>query len=197
MIKAVLASGNAHKVHEIGLILKDFDIELITMKDAGFHGDVEENGTTFEANSLIKAEAVMDALNVDITLADDSGLMVDALDGAPGVYSARYAGEVCDNEANNDKLLESLKDVPFEKRTATFVTVITYLLASGEKIVARGEVKGHIGFERKGDNGFGYDPLFIVEGLDKTYAEMNDDEKSRSSHRAAALEVLKVELLKR
>lgn len=177
MIKAVLASGNAHKVHEIGLILKDFDIELITMKDAGFHGDVEENGTTFEANSLIKAEAVMDALNVDITLADDSGLMVDALDGAPGVYSARYAGEPCDNEANNDKLLESLKDVPFEKRTATFVTVITYLLASGEKIVARGEVKGHIGFERKGDNGFGYDPLFIVEGLDKTYAEMNDDEK--------------------
>lgn len=197
MIKAVLASGNAHKVHEIGLILKDFDIELITMKDAGFHGDVEENGTTFEANSLIKAEAVMDALNVDITLADDSGLMVDALDGAPGVYSARYAGEPCDNEANNDKLLESLKDVPFEKRTATFVTVITYLLASGEKIVARGEVKGHIGFERKGDNGFGYDPLFIVEGLDKTYAEMNDDEKSRSSHRAAALGVLKVELLKR
>lgn len=197
MIKAVLASGNAHKVHEIGLILRDFDIELITMKDAGFHGDVEENGRTFEANSLIKAEAVMDALKAEITLADDSGLMVDALDGAPGVYSARYAGEACDNEANNDKLLEALKDVPFEERTATFVTVITYLLASGEKIVARGEIKGHIGFERKGNNGFGYDPLFIVEGLDKTYAEMTDDEKSRSSHRAAALEILKAQLLKR
>jgi len=197
MIKAVLASGNAHKVHEIGLILKDFDIELVTMKAAGFEGDVEENGTTFEANSLIKAEAVMDALKAEITLADDSGLMVDALDGAPGVYSARYAGEPCDNEANNDKLLEALKDLPYEKRTATFVTVITYLLSSGEKIVARGEVKGHIGVERQGTNGFGYDPLFIVDGLNKTYAEMNDDEKSQSSHRAAALEILKAELLKR
>lgn len=197
MKKVVLASGNAHKVHEIGIILKDFDIELKTMKDAGFEGDIEENGATFEANSLIKAQAVMDALGVDATIADDSGLEVDALNGAPGVYSARYAGESCDNEENNKKLLDELKDVPFEKRAATFVTVITYLLATGEKIVARGEVKGHIGFERKGNNGFGYDPLFIVDGLDKTYAEMNDEEKSQRSHRAAALEILKSELTKR
>lgn len=177
MKKVVLASGNAHKVHEIGIILKDFDLTIQTMRDAGFEGDIEENGSTFEANSLIKAEAVMDALSIDAAIADDSGLEVHALGGAPGVYSARYAGEACDNEANNDKLLEALKDVPFEKRTATFVTVITYLLKNGEKIVARGEVKGHIGFERIGTNGFGYDPLFIVDGHDRTYAEMNDEEK--------------------
>ncbi len=197
MKKVVLASGNAHKVHEIGIILKDFDLTIQTMRDAGFEGDIEENGSTFEANSLIKAEAVMDALSIDAAIADDSGLEVHALGGAPGVYSARYAGEACDNEANNDKLLEALKDVPFEKRTATFVTVITYLLKNGEKIVARGEVKGHIGFERIGTNGFGYDPLFIVDGHDRTYAEMNDEEKSKLSHRAVALEILKEELAKR
>ncbi|MBN2898895.1 MAG: RdgB/HAM1 family non-canonical purine NTP pyrophosphatase [Clostridia bacterium] len=197
MKKAVLASGNAHKVHEIGIILRDFDITLETMKDAGFEGDIEENGTTFEENSLIKAEAVMRAIGAEVTLADDSGLEVDALNGAPGVYSARYAGEGCNYEDNNDKLLEALTDVPYEKRTATFVTVITYLTASGEKIVARGEVKGHIGFERKGGNGFGYDPLFIVDDMDKTYAEMNDEEKSSLSHRAEALKILKLELAKR
>jgi len=197
MKKAVLASGNAHKVYEIGLILKDFDLELQTMKDAGFEGDIEENGITFEENSLIKAQAVMDALDVEVTIADDSGLEVDALKGAPGVYSARYAGPACDNQANNDKLLEALKDLPLEARTATFVTVITYLFSTGEKIVARGEVKGHIGFEHKGKNGFGYDPLFIVLGKDKTYAEMNDTEKSQLSHRAEALKILKAELLKR
>ncbi len=197
MKKVVLASGNAHKVHEIGIILSDFDLTIQTMKEAGFDGDIEENGTTFEANSLIKAQAVMEALKVDAAIADDSGLKVDALNGAPGVYSARYAGEDCDDEANNDKLLEALRDVKMEDRTATFVTVITYLLESGEAIVARGEVKGHIGFERKGTNGFGYDPLFIVDGHGKTFAEMNDEEKSKVSHRAVALEVLKAELAKR
>lgn len=197
MKKAVLASGNAHKVHEIGIILKDFDLEIQTMRDAGFEGDIDETGTTFEANSLIKAEEVMQALDVDVTIADDSGLEVDALNGAPGVYSARYAGETCDDEANNVKLLDALKNVALEDRTATFVTVITYLLRSGEKIVARGEVKGHIGFEKIGTNGFGYDPLFIVDGYDRTYAQMNDEEKSKLSHRAAALEVLKAELTKR
>lgn len=197
MKNVVLASGNQHKVHEIGIILKDFDLEIQTMKEAGFHGDVDETGTSFEANSLLKAEAVMEALGVDVTIADDSGLMVDALDGAPGVYSARYAGEPCDNEANNDKLLKALGELEMEKRTATFVTVITYLLSSGEKIVARGEVKGKIAFERKGSNGFGYDPLFIVDGYDRTYAEMNDEEKSQLSHRAVALQALKKELAKR
>jgi XTP/dITP diphosphohydrolase len=197
MKKVVLASGNAHKVYEIGIILKDFDMTIETMKDAGFEGDIVEDGTTFEANSLIKAEAVMAALDIDAAIADDSGLMVDALNGAPGVYSARYAGEGCHYEDNNDKLLEALKDVPFEGRTATFVTVITYLTKSGETIVARGEVEGHIGFERKGTNGFGYDPLFIVKGKDKTYAEMTDEEKSALSHRAEALKVLREALSKR
>lgn len=197
MKKVVLASGNKHKVHEIEMILKNEDLNILTMKEAGFKGDVEETGTTFEANSLLKAQVVMDALKVDVAIADDSGLMVDALDGAPGVYSARYAGEPCDNEANNHKLLDALKNVPFDQRTATFVSVITYLFSTGEKIVARGEVKGHIGFEYKGINGFGYDPLFIVDGHDRTYAEMNDEEKSRISHRALALAILKEELLKR
>lgn len=171
MQKVVLASGNKHKLEEIQEILKDYRLTLETMHDAGLVDyEIVEDGDTFEANSLIKAKAVMDELGID-TIADDSGLEVDALDGAPGVYSARYAGEHADYLANNEKLLKELKDVPDEKRTARFVTVLTMLFKSGDTIVVRGEVEGVIGHEAKGENGFGYDPLFIVPELKKRHLQ--------------------------
>lgn len=194
MQKVILASGNKHKLEEIQAILKDYKLELQTMHDAGLVDyEIIEDGDTFEANSLIKAKAVMDELGID-TIADDSGLEVDALNGAPGVYSARYAGENADYIANNKKLLEELKGVPDEKRTARFVTVLTMLFKNGDTIVVRGEVEGVIGYEEKGTNGFGYDPLFIVPELGKTFAELESHEKNALSHRANALKLLKVEL---
>jgi len=194
MQKVILASGNKHKLEEIQEILKDYRLELETMHDAGLVDfEIIEDGDTFEANSLIKAQAVMDQLGID-TIADDSGLEVDALGGAPGVYSARYAGENADYIANNVKLLKELSDVPEEKRTARFVTVLTMLFKNGDIIVVRGEVEGVIGYEAKGTNGFGYDPLFIVPELGKTFAQLESDEKNALSHRANALKLLKVEL---
>ncbi len=194
MEQVILASGNKHKLEEIQAILKDYKLQLKTMHDAGLVDfEIIEDGDTFEANSLIKAQAVMDELHLD-TIADDSGLEVDALGGAPGVYSARYAGEDADYLANNEKLLKELAGVPDEKRTARFVTVLTMLFKNGHKIVVRGEVEGVIGHAPKGSNGFGYDPLFIVPELKKTFAELEAGEKNALSHRAKALENLKVEL---
>jgi len=196
MNKAILASNNAHKLEEIYDILKDFNYELKSMRDAGLEMDIEENGLTFEENSLIKAKAVVDALGC-IAIADDSGLMVDALDGAPGIYSARYAGEPSDSQKNNEKLLDALKDVSDDKRTAKFVSVITMVFEDGETIVARGEAHGKIGYEYKGNNGFGYDPLFIDDVSGLTFAELSSEEKNERSHRAKALIILKESLKKR
>jgi XTP/dITP diphosphohydrolase len=197
MKKIVVASGNSHKIKEISEIFKDKDIMLVSMKEAGFGDEeIEETGETFEENSLLKAKAVMKKLGGDV-IADDSGLEVDALDGRPGVYSARYAGEKCTYMDNNAKLIDELRDVEDLGRGAKFVTVITYLFENGEKIVARGEVRGKIGYNLKGDNGFGYDPLFIVDGLGKTYAELSADEKNKLSHRSKALEILKEKLDRR
>lgn len=191
MKKIILASGNQHKLKEIQSILKDFEFELVTMADAGF-GDEEiiEDGDTFEANSLIKAKAVYEKLGL-ASLADDSGLSVDFLGGAPGVYSARYSGEPKSDQRNNEKLLEALKDVPVDQRTARFVTVITLMFENGDTLVARGEVEGRIGFEPSGSNGFGYDPLFEVPALGKTFAELTESQKNAMSHRGNALIVLK------
>lgn len=195
--KAILASSNKHKLEEIQEILKEFDYELLTLSDVGL-GDLEiiEDGETFEENSYIKAKTVLDLKKV-ITIADDSGLEVDYLNGAPGVYSARYAGDHVSYSDNNKKLLEALIGVPEEDRTARFVTVITMLFENGEKIVARGEVEGIIGTELKGDGGFGYDPLFYVPKIGKTFAECTSDEKNKLSHRANALVQLKEILSKR
>lgn len=190
-MKVILASNNAHKLEEIHAILKDFNYELVSMKDAGLDMDIEENGTTFEANSLIKAKAVVDLTNMP-AIADDSGLMVDALNGEPGVYSARYAGEPSDSHKNNEKLLKALENK--EDRQAKFVSVITMLFPDGKTIVARGEAFGKIGFEYKGDNGFGYDPLFIDDVSGLTYAELSSEEKNERSHRANALKILKEKL---
>lgn len=190
MKKIVLASDNAHKCEEIQAILKNFDFNIIPMREAGFNGDdIIEDGDTFEANAMIKAKTILEALGV-AALADDSGLEVDALDCAPGVYSARYAGVPKSDERNNEKLLEALKDVPDHNRTARFVTVLTLLFEDGRSLVARGEVEGIIAHTPKGTNGFGYDPLFVVPSLGKSFAELSSSEKNAMSHRANALKIL-------
>ncbi len=187
MEKVILASRNKGKIKEIGDILGRYDMTVVSRDDAGLPIDeVEETGETFEENSYIKAKAILDVAGVP-TVADDSGLMVDALGGAPGVYSARYAGENCTYEDNNRKLLDALADVPDEKRSARFVSVITMLWPDGRKIVARGECEGRILTETRGEGGFGYDPLFVPEGYDISFGEMSPEEKNKISHRAKAL----------
>lgn len=190
MEKVILASRNKGKLKEIQAILEKFGMETISRDDAGIpEFEVEETGTTFEENSLLKAQAILDEAHT-ITIADDSGLEVDALEGAPGVYSARFAGENCTFEDNNRKLLKELEGVPEEKRGAAFVSVITMLFPAGRKLVARGECRGTILTELHGTEGFGYDPLFLPEGENRSFAEMAPEEKNRISHRARALEKL-------
>src|SRR6056297_265131 len=191
MKKMVLASQNKHKLKEIEKITKDFGISLITMAEAGLGDlDVVEDSDTFEGNSEKKAREVMEASGLS-AIADDSGLMVDALGGDPGVYSARFSGPGATYDSNNKKLLKLLKDLPQDKRTARFVSVITAVYTDGRKIVARGEVEGTIAFEEKGQGGFGYDPLFYVPQKGKTFAELSEDEKNAISHRANALILLR------
>ncbi|MBN2259408.1 MAG: XTP/dITP diphosphatase [Clostridiales bacterium] len=197
MRKVILASNNPHKLEEIKEILKDFNYELLTMSEAGLVDfDIVEDGSTFEENSLIKAKAVLSELG-EITIADDSGLMVDYLDGEPGIFSARYAGENVSYEANNKKLLSVLDGVSFLDRKARFVSVITMLFPSGDEIVARGEIEGNIALTESGENGFGYDPIFYLPEFKKTFAELTSDEKNDVSHRARALKILKEKLQQR
>ena len=191
----VAASQNKHKIVEIEAILKNFGMSIVPRDEAGIPPfEIDETGDTFEENSYIKAAEIMKYCN-RITIADDSGLMVDALNGEPGVYSARYAGDPCDDKANNRKLLKMLENIPEGKRGAKFVSVITMIYPDGRKIVARGECLGKIIFEEKGDGGFGYDPLFVPEGFEKTYAELTAAEKNKISHRAKALIELERQLL--
>lgn len=190
MKNVVIATQNRHKIEEIEKITKNFGFRLISGKEAGIDGvEVVEDGTTFEENSYKKALEIMKLTGM-ITIADDSGLEVDALGGRPGVYSARYAGEDASDEDNNRKLMEELANVPYEKRTARYVCVITMIFPDGRKLVARGETDGHIATEPSGTNGFGYDPYFIPEGYDQTFGCIDMDEKNKISHRARALEKL-------
>ncbi len=210
MRTAILASQNKNKIKEIRAILEKFGLDVISRDDAGIPtDDIEETGTTFEENSHLKASVIMDMIASDPSLekyldspviADDSGLMVDALGGAPGVYSARYAGEGCTYDDNNTKLLAALDGVPESERTAKFVTVIT-LIYPNEKgvpeaavpqdgrfvLVASGECRGHIATEKKGEGGFGYDPVFVPDGYSNSFAELGTDFKNTISHRAKAL----------
>ncbi|WP_312906428.1 RdgB/HAM1 family non-canonical purine NTP pyrophosphatase [Tissierella praeacuta] len=189
--KLVLSTGNQHKVEEIKNILEGLSIEVVSKKDVGLGElDVVEDGYTLEENSLKKAKALAEKLDYMI-LADDSGLFVDILNGEPGVYSSRYAGEEGNDVKNNDKLLHELKDMPLNKRTAKFKTVIVLITENKEIIVVSGECAGKIGFELKGKNGFGYDSLFIPEGYNETFAELGEEVKNKISHRAKALENLK------
>ena len=185
-MKVILASKNQHKLTELSAILSQLGFEIALESEYGLDIDVEETGTTFEENSYLKAEAVMKASGLPV-LADDSGLMVDALDGAPGVYSARYGHKASDKE-RTAYLLENMKDVPEERRGAKFVCVITCLFPDGRKIVARGECPGVIARAPHGENGFGYDPVFYLPELGMTYAELPSEQKNAISRRARALQ---------
>lgn len=185
-MKAVLASKNPHKLVEIQAILGKLGMEVILQSELGIDIDVEETGTTFEENSLLKAEAVMQACGLP-SLADDSGIAVDALGGAPGIYSARYGNKNSDEE-RTAFLLENVKDVPDAERGAQFVCVITCVWPDGRKIVARGECPGVLTHEVRGEGGFGYDPIFYIPELGKTLAEIPAEHKNAISHRAKALQ---------
>ena len=186
-MRMILASNNAHKAREMSAILSRLGVETVTMREAGFSCEPEETGTTFAENAEIKAWALYE-LSGEACIADDSGLTVDALDGAPGIYSARYAGEPCDDAANNAKLLRELSNVSDDRRTAAFVSSICCILPDGRVLRAEGRCPGVILRERRGDNGFGYDPLFYFPELGKTFAELSEDEKNSISHRSRALE---------
>lgn len=186
----VAASRNRHKIEEIEAITKKFGMKLISRDEAGVPPfEIDEDGQTFEENSFKKANEIMKVCG-KVTLADDSGLMVDYLGGKPGIYSARFAGENADDAKNNAKLLTLLDGVEKEERTAKFVSVITMVYPSGDVIVARGECAGRILTAPVGESGFGYDPLFVPDGYDKTFAQLGSEEKNRISHRAAALKEL-------
>ena len=185
-MKLVLASKNRHKLVELQTILGQLGLEVVLESEVGVDVDVEETGTTFEENSLLKAKAVMEASGM-AAIADDSGLEVDALDGAPGVYSARFGGLDSD-EARTALLLEKLQGVPDEKRTARFVSVVTCVLPDGRIVSARGTCEGVIAHAPAGTNGFGYDPVFYVPGLGKTFSQASSEEKNAISHRGNALQ---------
>lgn len=198
MKKVVIASNNAHKVEEIRTALDFEGWEFYTLSELGVESDPEEDAETFEGNARIKARAAYEAAGC-AALADDSGIEVDALGGAPGVHSARYAGGHGDDAANNEKLLRELGDVPPEKRTGRFVSAIVFVDEDGTETVARGTVEGRIGYGLQGDGGFGYDPLFypdVFKGA-LTLAEVSQDEKNAVSHRGNALRELKAKIASR
>ena len=188
-MKIIIATHNKHKLSEMARILEPMGYEVVTDKDLGISlSEVEENGKTFLDNARIKAEAGCKESGFPC-IADDNGLCVDALGGEPGVFSARYSGVHGDDEGNNKKLLEKLQGVPEEKRTAHFTCAICLSFPDGSEITAQGKCEGRIGFEKKGNNGFGYDPLFMVG--DRSLAQMTSEEKDAISHRGNALKQLK------
>lgn len=192
--KLILSTGNSDKIKEIKDILKDLSVDILSKGDLGL-GDleIEENGDTLEENAIIKAKALAERVN-GIVIADDTGLFVEYLNGAPGVHSARYGGEEHNYKKNNEKLLEELKDVPIDKRSAYFETVIAIVLEDKSIRTLRGRCNGIIGLEPVGDKGFGYDPLFIPEGYDQSFAELGEDIKNEIGHRGKALNQLKREI---
>lgn len=184
----LIATHNMKKRDELQRILSPLGVHVLTADEAGVDlTDVEETGATFEENALLKARSGCKEGKMPC-IADDSGLCVDALDGAPGVYSARFAGEHGNDDKNNEKLLSLLSDVPPEKRTARFVSTVACVFPDGRELVVRGECEGKIGYEKRGENGFGYDPLFYVG--ERTFAEFTPEEKDAVSHRGNALRAL-------
>ncbi len=190
-MKLVLASKNEKKLAELRDILSHLGVEVCSEADAGVDVEVEETGTTFEENSLLKARAVMEASGLP-AIADDSGLCVDALNGAPGVYSARYGGEGLRDEARYRLLLENLRGQT--TRTAKFVSAVTCCFPNGDVLSARGECPGTIAYAPMGTGGFGYDPVFFVPGLKKTFAQLTPEEKNEISHRGKALRAFQAKL---
>lgn len=193
MKRIIFATGNAGKMREIREIMADTGAEILSMKEAGLSADIEENGSTFEENAIIKAKAIA-ALTDDIVLADDSGLEVDYLNKEPGVYSARYLGEDTSYEIKNQAILDRLVGVPKEKRTARFVCAIAAAMPDGEVLVTRETIEGYIGEKPAGNGGFGYDPIFYVDEYGCSTAELTEEQKNEVSHRGKALRAMKEKL---
>ena len=189
-MKVVLASKNKHKLEEISKITEKFDMELVRESELGVDIDVEETGSTFEENSFLKADAVMKATGLP-ALADDSGIAVDALNGEPGIYSARYLGEDTPYSIKNAKIIERLNGVKDEDRTARFVCAIACVMPDGKEYSAEATYEGTIGYEEKGEHGFGFDPIFYLPDRGVYSAELDPDEKNRISHRGKALQLMK------
>lgn len=198
--RIIFATGNEGKMKEIRMILADMKLPIQSMKEADIHIDIEENGQSFEENALIKARAVATAAQQKgiqaVVLADDSGLEIDYLNKEPGIYSARYMGEDTSYHIKNANLIERLDGVEDEKRTARFVCVIAAVCPDGSEHVTRGTIEGRIGYEEKGENGFGYDSIFYVPEYHCYSAELAPEEKNKISHRGKALEEMKTVLMK-
>lgn len=188
--RIVFATGNEGKMKEIRMILKDLGVEVLSMKEAGLESDIEENGSTFEENAVIKARAIAQMCDA-VVLADDSGLEIDYLNKEPGIYSARYLGEDTSYHIKNQNLIDRLAGVIGEDRSARFVCAIAAVLPDGEVLTRRGTFEGQIGYEEKGTNGFGYDPIFYVPEYDCMAAEMTPEQKNEVSHRGKALREIK------
>jgi len=193
--RVIFATGNAGKMIEIKMILSDLDIELLSMKEAGIEVDIVENGASFEENAMIKAKTIME-LTGEITLADDSGLEVDYLNKEPGIYSARYMGEKTPYNIKNKSIIDRLEGVEGQDRSARFVCAIAAAFPDGSVETTRGTIEGLIGYEEKGDHGFGYDPIVYIPEYDATTAQLPAQIKNAISHRGKALEQMKEKLLK-
>ena len=190
MKKLIFATGNENKMKEIRMILADCGYEILSMKEAGIQANIVEDGKTFEENAIIKAEAIRKMTNC-LVLADDSGLEVDYLDKAPGIYSARFMGENTSYRIKNKAIIDKLAGVPDEKRTARFVCAIAAAFPDGKTITRRGTIEGIIGYEERGENGSGYDPIFFLPEYGKTTAELAPEDKNKISHRGRALEKIR------
>ena len=195
-MRIVFATGNAGKMREIKQILDDIGIDIVSMKEAGYTSNPEENGKSFEENALIKARALASLINdgETIVMADDSGLEVDALNKEPGIYSARYLGEETPYSVKNKNIIDRLEGIEPEKRTARFVAAIAAVLPDGTELTTRGTIEGKIGYEERGANGFGYDPIFYLPDMSRSTAELPPEEKNKISHRGRALELMKEKL---
>ena len=192
--RSVFATGNAGKMREIRMIMDDLGIPVLSMKEAGIQMDILENGKSFAQNAEIKARAVHSMCH-DIVIADDSGLEIDFLNGEPGIYSARYMGEDTSYHIKNASLIERLDGVPDEKRTARFVCAIAAVLPDGRVLHSRGTIEGIIGYEERGENGFGYDPIFYLPEYGCTTAQLDPVTKNELSHRGKALRAMKEQLI--
>ncbi len=199
-MKIIFATGNKDKVTEVREILRDMEAQVVTMKEAGIFAEAEENGSTFEENAVMKAQAVAkeaaksETWRDALVMADDSGLVIDALNGEPGIYSARYLGHDTSYLVKNADLIKRLAEVPEEKRSARFVCAIAAVFPDGEVLTTEGVMEGRIGYEPRGENGFGYDPIFYLPQFGCSSAELSSEEKNKISHRGCALRAMKEKL---
>lgn len=196
MKRIIFATSNEGKMKEIRMILSDMGVEVLSLKEAGIHADIVEDGTTFEENAIIKAKTICD-LTGDVVLADDSGLEVDYLGGAPGIYSARFMGEDTSYTIKNNAIIDKLANAKGAERSARFVCVIAAAFPSGEVVTTRATIEGEIGYKEEGSNGFGYDPIMYLPEYGTTTAGLSVEQKNEISHRGKALRLMKAELQKR